>query len=129
MKKQTFRLQAPPEGYNNDWLYLWGFVAIVLLALIFLIPFEWWAVCAIVGFGTLEGYGLFGGNPRLPPLTDVISEFVPYWATLAVIGVFMGAASAVWHVWKDSGHHPLRIGLWLGLLLWFIAHFTERYSS
>ena len=48
------------------WLWSWGVVAVTLIVLVFtpLLSFKWWAVAAGIGFGTMEGLGLW--HPRDP---------------------------------------------------------------
>lgn len=106
------------------WLYLWGFVAIGLIAIIFFVPFWIWAIAAIVGFGTMEGFGLATKGPY-PPLTYVIRAFVPYWFSIPVIWMFTAAAGATWM----RIHHVLSIAAIAALLGWFNTHFLKSYKD
>ncbi len=110
--------------YQTWWVWLWGVVALGLIALLFYLPFVWWALAALVMFGTMEGIGLAVGG-RYPPLTDVIASYVPRWVAFTLIFALVGAAGATWyHV-----THPVRIAALVGLLGWFTAHFDVTFAS
>jgi hypothetical protein len=111
--------------FKTWWVYLWGGVALSLLAALFLIPFYWWFLAAFVGFGTMEGIGIWvsGPNGPYPPLTDVIRAYVPIWVSVPLIWAICAGAGASWWHW----HHPLGISLLAGLAGWFTVHFTDAY--
>src|SRR5215211_8323087 len=101
------------------WLYLWGVVAVTLLVLVFFLPFGWWAGAAAVGFGTLEGIGLWRANDAYPPLTHVIRRYVPRWVAFTAIYGFAGGAGGVWLGFP----YPGRSALLFALLGWLTSHF------
>ena len=113
-----------PTPFKRWWLWLWGVVAVVLIALVFLLPFEVWALLALIGFGTMEGIGLFVGG-EYPPLTQVIRRYSPRWVAFSLIFGITGGAGATWL----EASHPLRIAALVGLLGWFIAHFDVTYDD
>jgi hypothetical protein len=117
-------MRLTAHGWAQWWLWLWGIVAITLLALVFVIPFRWWAVAAGVGFGTLEGIGVVRDD-RYPPLTHVIHKYVPRWAAFTAIYGFMGGAGAVWF----GVRKPWRLALFAALLGWLTTHFDVTFDD
>jgi hypothetical protein len=107
------------------WVWLWGAVAVVLIALTFFIPFKWWAGAAVAGFGTMEAIGLLRPNDPYPPLTHVIRRYVPRWAAFTAIYGFTGAAGSVWLTISK----PQRLGPLFALLGWFTTHFDVTFDS
>jgi hypothetical protein len=107
------------------WLYLWGVVAVALLVLVFFLPFGWWAGAAAVGFGTLEGIGLWRADDAYPPLTHVIRRYVPRWAAFTGIYAFTGAAGGTWL----GLSRPERLAALFGLLGWFTTHFDVTFDE
>jgi hypothetical protein len=114
-----------PVPWAHWWLWLWGAVAIALIALTFFIPFKWWAAAAAAGFGTMEAIGLRRPNDPYPPLTHVIRRYVPRWAAYAAIYGFTGAAGSVWLTISK----PQRLGPLFALLGWFTTHFDVTFDS
>jgi len=114
-----------PAPWASWWIWLWGVVAIALIVLIFLIPFKWWALAALIGFGTMEGIGLVNPDDAYPPLTQVIRRYVPRWVAFTLIFGIWGGAGATWF----HAPHPLRAGLLVGLLGWFNAHFDVTFDD
>lgn len=120
-------IDAAGEQPVGWWLWLWGVVAVGLLVSLIFVPFRWWAVAALAGFGTMESVGLFSSHHAsgyYPPLTDVIHEYVRYWATFPAIWAIWGWAFYYWQVWR----HPILVGVMVGLLGWLNAHFDETYD-
>lgn len=110
--------------YKTWWVWLWGAVALALIALLFILPFVWWALAALVLFGVMEGIGL-AVDGAYPPLTQVIARYIPRWLAFTLIFAIVGAAGANWyHV-----NHPIRIAALVGLLGWFIAHFDVTFDA
>jgi hypothetical protein len=107
------------------WLYLWGVVALGLIALVFFLPFKWWALLAAAGFGTMESIGLHDSHDPYPPLTHVIRKYVPRWAAFTAIYGFAGAAGAVWF----KVGKPWRLGAMLALLGWLTTHFDVTFDD
>jgi hypothetical protein len=107
------------------WLWLWGVVALGLIGLIFVWPFKWWALVAVIGFGTMEGVGLVHTNDPYPPLTHVIRRFVPRWIAFTAIYGFTGAAGSVWL--RIS--RPQKLGTLFALLGWFTTHFDVTFDE
>jgi hypothetical protein len=99
---------------------------VALLVVLFFLPFRWWAIAALVGFGTMEGVGVFASHQAsgyYPPLTDVIHAYLPYWVAFPAIFALWAWACGYWFNW----HHPLWVGVAFGLLGWFGAHFENKY--
>lgn len=111
--------------FNTAWIILWGVLAIGDLVALFFIPFRWWFLVATLTFGPCEGIGIFAKRADLPPLTDVIREYVPEWVALALIFGFWGAGFYLWN------RPPSLVATFLmfGLLGWFVCHFITRYLS
>ena len=119
-------MSAEPVAWSRPWLWLWGLVALTLLAGIFLVSFFRWSIAAGVGFGTLETIGLLHPNDAYPPLTHAIRRYVPRdLAFLAIYG-FTGAAGAVW---LRLPEHPAKWAALLGLLGWFTTHFDVTFDE
>lgn len=110
--------------FASWWLYLWGIVALGLIASLFLIPFRWWVVITVFSFGTMEGIGLFAGDFRLPPLTLVIQAYLSPWISLPAMWALAAGAGAKWFGWS----HPLGVSLLAGLVCWINVHFDETYG-
>ena len=106
------------------WLWLWGVVAVGLIALVFFIAFKWWAVAALAGFGTMEAIGLVRADDPYPPLTEVVRGYVPRWVAFTLIYGCWAGAGATWLKFA----HPLRIALLVALLGWFTAHFDVTFD-
>jgi hypothetical protein len=117
--------ESPDAPWAPWWLWLWGIVAVGLIALIFLVPFKWWAVAAVVGFGPMEGLGLLRPHDPYPPLTHVIRRYVPRWAAFTAIYGFTVAAGAFW---LDLPR-PERLGFLFALLGWFTSHFDVTFDE
>jgi len=114
-----------PAPWARWWLYLWGLVAVGLIAATFFIPFYWWAVAAGIGFGVMEGVGLLREGDPYPPLTHVIHRYVPRWVAFPAIYGFTGAAGSVWlHLSR-----PGRLGALFALLGWFTTHFDVTFDE
>jgi hypothetical protein len=107
------------------WLWLWGVVAVGLIALAFLVPFKRWALAVVIGFGTMEAIGLIRRNDAYPPLTHVIRRYVPRWFAFTAIYGFVGAAGGVWLGFP----HPVRLGLLFALLGWLTTHFDVTFDQ
>jgi fatty acid desaturase len=117
--------REPQEPWETWWLWLWGVVAVALIVLIFFLPFKWWGVAALVGFGTLEGFGLSSPDDGYPPLTQAIRKYVWRWLAFGLIYGVVGGAGATWLKYP----HPWRVALLVGLLGWFTAHFDVTYDN
>jgi hypothetical protein len=113
-----------PVSFHRWWVWLWGAVAVALIVLVPFIPFKWWALLALIGFGTMEGIGLYVGG-RYPPLTGVIRRYVPRWVAFSLIYGITGGAGATWF----RAPHPLRLAALVGLLGWFTAHFDVAFDD
>src|SRR5438046_502387 len=92
---------APVEGeapYAAWWLWLWGLVSLALLILAVVppirLPFWQWAIGVIVGFGTMEAWGLVHPYDSYPPLTHVIAKYVPRALAFPALYGFAAAAGA-----------------------------------
>ena len=109
------------------WLWLWGAVAVglIVLALTPVLSFKWWAVAALIGFGSMEGYGLYRPNDPYPPLTQVIRRYVPRWAAFPAIYGITAAAGAVWLEFPQ----PARLGLLFALVGWLTTHFETTFDE
>lgn len=117
-----------PEQPVTWWVWLWGANMVALLAALFFLPFRWWAIAALVGFGTMEGIGVFAshmGGRYWPPLTDVIRSYLPAWVAFPAIYALVAWAGGYWFGWR----HPLWVGVLVGLLGWFTAHFDGTYDK
>lgn len=114
-----------PKPWARWWLWLWGGVALALIALIFVLSFKWWSMAALAGFGSMEAMGLVSRNDEYPPLTHVIRRFVPRWVAFTAIYGVTGAAGAVWLELSD----PARLGLLFALLGWFTTHFDVAFDE
>ena|ERR1700676_3705490 len=112
-------------AWSTAWLWAWGLVAIALIASIPFVAFKWWALAALVGFGSMEGIGLINPYDPYPPLTQVIRRFVPRWVAFALIYGITGGAGATWLTFP----HPLRMAMLVGLLGWFTAHFDVAFDD
>lgn len=106
-------------------MWLWAVVAVGLIVLIFFLPFQNWALLALLGFGTMESIGLLRPNDAYPPLTHVIHRYVPRWIAFSLIFAVWGGAGATWF----GAPHPLRAAAMVGLLGWFIAHFDVTFDE
>ena len=113
-----------PVPWATWWIWLWGVVAVALVAVVFFIPFKWWAVAALAGFGTMETTGLLRQNDPYPPLTEVIRDYVPRWVAFSLIYGCTAGAGATWFKFR----HPLRLALLVALLGWFTAHFDVTFD-
>jgi hypothetical protein len=113
------------DKWARWWLWLWGAVATGLLAAVFLIEFKWWAICAAIGFGVMEGVGLLRPHDPYPPLTQVIHKFVPRWVAFTAIYGFVGAAGGVWFKFP----RPYRLAAIFALLGWLTTHFDTTFSE
>lgn len=100
-------------------------MAVGLIVAVWFIPFRWWAIAALVGFGTMEGFGLFGGNPAHPPLTQVIHRFVPPILSFPLMWGLWGAAVETWRIWMNPFAAFAGLAL-LGFLCW---HFVQTYQQ
>lgn len=112
-------------GWALWWLWLWAAMTVVLIALVFLIPFKWWAVATAVGFGLMEAIGLLKRDDAYPPLTHVICRYVPRWIAFTLIYGFTGAAGGHWFGFARPEH----LGLLIGLLGWFTTHFDVAFDE
>jgi hypothetical protein len=106
------------------WLWLWGLVALSLIALMFFLPFKWWALAGLIGMGGMEGLGLAHPNDAYPPLTQVVREYVPRWIAFTAIYGLVGAGGSVWLRLS----HPEKLGLLFALLGWFTTHFDVTFD-
>src|SRR5439155_1587683 len=104
-----------PRQWARWWLWLWAIVAVVLLAALRFVSFEWWSLAMTVGFGSMETIGVVSqwrtGSSRYPPLTHVIGYFLPRQIALAAIGFWVGVAGGMWFAFP----HPWKLGALLGL--------------
>lgn len=107
------------------WIWMWGVVAVGLIVLAFLIPFKWWALAALVGFGSMEAIGLAHPNDAYPPLTHVIRRYVPRWLAFTAIYGVTGAAGGVWLDFAA----PTRLGLLFALVGWLTTHFDVTFDQ
>jgi hypothetical protein len=109
------------------WLWLWGGVAVglIVLALTPVLSFKEWAAAALVGFGSMEGIGLYKADDRYPPLTQVIRQFVPRWAAFPAIYGITAAAGGVWLHFSQ----PHRLGLLFALVGWLSTHFDTAFDG
>lgn len=114
-----------PDHWARWWLWLWGAVAVGLLGGLFFLPFKYWAVCAAVGFGTMEGIGLRKPHDPYPPLTHVIHRFVPRWAAFTAIYGFVGEAGGLWFKFG----RPVRLAAIFALLGWLTTHFDTTFDE
>lgn len=121
----TTRVADEPMPWARWWLWLWGVVALGLIALVFLVPFLWWALAALVGFGVMEGLGLVRPHDQYPPLTHVIGRYVPRWVAFTAIYGLTGAAAGVWLGFR----RPERLAAMLALLGWLTTHFDVTFSE
>jgi len=114
-------------NWSNLWLRAWGVVAVTLIVLVFtpVLSFVQWAVAAGIGFGTMEGLGLWHPDDPYPPLTHVIRCYVPRWAAFPALYGITAAAGAVWVKYA----HPVRIGLLFSLLGWLTTHFDTAFDE
>jgi hypothetical protein len=119
---QDIPTQAP---WASWWLWLWGVVAVTLIVLVFVLPFKWWALAALVSFGKMEALGLLRPNDPYPPLTQVIRKYVPRWVAYTLIYGCTGGAGATWFKFP----HPVQLALLVGLLGWFTAHFDVAFDD
>jgi hypothetical protein len=117
-------LQDSGDRWSRPWLVTWAVVALTLIILIFVVPFEVWALATLVGFGGLEAYGLWRADDAYPPLTDVIARYVPRWVAFSAIYGITGGAAGTWF-----GFHPARLALLVGLVGWFTAHFDVAFDA
>jgi hypothetical protein len=78
-----------------------------------------------VGFGTLEGIGLWRPHDAYPPLTHVIRRYLPRWAAFTLIYGFTGAAGGTWLGFP----HPERLAGLFALLGWFTTHFDVTFDE
>jgi len=115
---------AAPVTFNPWWVRGWGIVAVGLIVSVAFVPFKWWALATLVGFGTMEGIGVFVGG-AYPPLTLVIRNFVPRSVAFAAIFAIAGGAGAKWF----HAPHPVRVAALVGLIGWFTAHFDVQYDD
>jgi hypothetical protein len=116
-------LQLRTVSVATWWAWLWGVMAVALIVLAFFVPFWLWALCVFFGFGTMEGIGVAGVSSALPPLTDVIHDYVPAWVAIpAIWGLMVGGICS----WLHSPH-PVALPLFAAGLGWFNTHFIGKY--
>jgi hypothetical protein len=104
---------------------MWGVVAVGLIVGVWIrTSFVVWVLTVLCTFGVMETIGVLNVSRRLPPLTQVIVEYVPRWLAFSVIYFSTGMAAATWfHVrWR------LRLALLVGLLGWFTTHFDTAFD-
>lgn len=114
-----------PQQWNRWWLMMWGVVAVLLLGAAFFLPFERWAVAAVIGFGIPEAISLIKRDDGYPPLTHTIRHFLPGWLTFILIYSMFGSIAATWLGFP----RPFHLGALFGLLGWLTEHFSATYSK
>ena len=118
-------MDAVDMRWSRPWLIAWGVVAVGLLAVIPFTPFWWWAGFALVGFGGMEGYGLWRPHDAFPPLTQVIHRYVPRTIAFPLMFGIWGAALASWlhtaRIW--------RFFLALAILGFITTHFDVTFDE
>jgi hypothetical protein len=85
----------------------------------------YWSIAALIGFGTMEGIGVGKVSDRLPPLTDIIREYIPRWLAFALIYFMVGMAGGTWFKFGDRWG----LALLTGLLGWLTAHFEVTFDA
>jgi len=115
------------EHWSSKWLWAWGVVAVGLIVLVFtpVLSFKWWALAALIGFGSMEALGLWRPDDPYPPLTQVIRCYVPRWAAFPAI---YGVTAAAGGVWLDFPN-PARLGLLFALVGWLTTHFDTAFDE
>ncbi len=113
------------SGWALWWLWLWAAMTALLLILVFTVPFKWAAGAIVVGFGSMEGYGLLKRDDAYPPLTHVICRYVPRWIAFTLIYAFTGAAGGHWFGFA----RPVALAALVGLLGWFQTHFDVAFDA
>ena len=118
-------MDAVGVRWSRPWLIAWGIVAVGLIAVIPFIPFQWWALFALVGFGGMEGYGLRRPDDAFPPLTQLIHRYVPRIIAFPLMFGIWGAAAAAWlhipRIW--------RLFLLLAVLGFITTHFDVTFDE
>ena len=109
-----------PQGWKAWWIWLWVVVTLTLIALSLFIPFKYWALAALMGFGSMETIGLAIPNDAYPPLTHVIRTYIPREIALALMYGFTAAAAATWLKFARPG--------WLGLVFAFVGWLTTHFD-
>lgn len=112
-------VQPRPPKWNRYWVWMWGVIAVTLLALLPLVTFWPWTIATAVGFGLPEWWGLRKNDDAYPPLTHVIRHYSPRPITFILIGMLLGGVGVYWAVFTT----PLRAAMYLGLAFWLIEHF------
>ncbi len=107
------------KRFASWWVLMWVISACSLLALAFVLPFKWWTLAAIIGFGIPEAIGLRRRSDPYPPLTDVIKRYIPRWAIYLLVYGFWGGIVSYWLGFT----HPARFAVLAGLLGWLNEHF------
>ena len=114
-----------PQNWNKWWVGMWIVAAPALIVSGFHLPFAWWLLAAIVGFGVPEGISVGKKDDSLPPLTHTIRHFLPNWLAFPLIYFSLGSVGAHWLEFA----RPLAVGLLMGLLGWLTDHFTLTYAQ
>ncbi len=126
----TFREQASAfstdvKSWNNWWVAMWVAIFITLAVTAFVLPFwTWWLLVAIL-FGIPEFIGARITSDSFPALTNVIVRYIPREIAYPIIFGLAAGVGAYWFGLK----HPVGVGLLVGLMGWFIAHFERRYET
>ena len=131
MKVRARLQQVTKSPYQAKpwWLWLWGVVALVDIALAFLpqLPFRWWVVLVVCTFGPMEAIGIFDNQAgKYPPLTDVIRSFVP---AILAFPIMFALAAAAGGAWGAAWNRPWTVALWAALTGFLTIHFVQRYAQ
>lgn len=112
-------------GWALWWVWMWSLVSVALLLLIYPLTFKPWATAAAIWFGVPEIIGILNRNDAYPPLTHVISRYVPRWIAFSLIYAFTGFAAAHWLGYERR----VAAALLVGLLGWFTTHFDVAFDA
>ena len=112
--------------YNPLWCALWGVVSVgLIVAVWFRASFGVWLIVVFCTFGVMEPIGVLNVSKRLPPLTQVIVDYVPRAIAFSLIYFSTGMAATTWFHFRER----FRLALLVGLLGWFTAHFDTAFDN
>lgn len=116
-------ISAPAARWSKYWVLMWIVIAVGLLAAApFMAFWDWWTAVAIA-FGIPEFIGARVQNDAFPPLTHVIVRYVHAEIAMPLLFGLAGGIGAHWIGYAN----PDKLGMLVGLIGWFNAHFLLRY--
>lgn len=111
--------------WSRPFVVVFALVAIASLCALPFVSAGLWLAVAGGAFALLEAIGLRRHGDALPPLTFISRRYLPRWATVTIVGFFVGLAGGVWLGFA----HPWAIAALLALYSWAESHFDVTYDS